>query len=188
MVTVEVVRACHYKAKPCGLCGMAKTNAVHRKPDKETPAECPFQRKLGCARCGRPKSHADHLGAPESFNAFAGRDPNVYRSMIDRWSPVLSELLEASGLPKGLERVEASGEVSFGDATERDQGNHRVIVEKALGDALVRGGWLVSDVWSRYTFGDLRLAEDGSNRTRLFVVPCEAVDLSRQVALDLGDG
>jgi hypothetical protein len=37
------------------------------------------------------------------------------------------------------------GEVSFGDGRERDQGNHRVIVEKALGDALVRGGYLPDD-------------------------------------------
>lgn len=167
-VELEIVRACHFKAKPCGLCGKPKSNAAHRKKD----GTCTFKRRNGCATCGLPKSHADHLGAPESFNAMAGRDPNVYRSIIEKWAPVLLELLEASGLPKGLDYVLVEGEVSFGDAVDRDAGNHRVMLEKVTGDALVRGGWLESDTWSRYEFGGLqRRDERGVSRTRLMLFP-----------------
>lgn len=167
-VEIVVLGECVYKAKPCGACGKAKTNPVHRKKG----GTCVFARKLGCATCGRPKSWVGHLGAPESFNAMAGRDPAIYRAAIDRWSEALAPLLASSGLPTGLNRVVVEGEVSFGDNTERDQGNHRVIVEKALGDALVRHGYLKADTWSRYEFGGLqRRDEPGVSRTRLLLFP-----------------
>jgi hypothetical protein len=65
------------------------------------------------------------------------------------------------------------GEVSFGDGRDRDQGNHRVIVEKAVvGDALVRGGFLPNDTWSRYEFGGLQWHDEpGVSRTRLLLFP-----------------
>lgn len=169
-VEITITGQCTYKRKPCGRCGKAKTNPVHRAPGKG--GTCEFQRKLGCASCGQAKAWVGHLGAPESFNVFAGRDPNVYRAAIDRWSEALGPLLDGSGLPRGLARVVAEGEVSFGDETERDQGNYRVIVEKALGDALVRGGFLPKDTWAFYEFGGLqRRDERGVSRTRLILFP-----------------
>lgn len=167
-VEVTILGQCVYKAKPCGLCGKAKSHPSHRKKD----GTCPFRRRLGCATCGQAKSWAGHLGAPESFNAMAGRDPNIYRAAVDRWAEALGPLLDASGLPRPLRRVTVEGEVSFGDGRERDQGNYRVIVEKALGDALVRGGFLLADTWSRYEFGGLqREDEPGVSRTRLMLFP-----------------
>ncbi len=169
-VAIEIVRVCHFKRKGCGTCGKPKSNAVHRKPDKG--GTCVFARRLNCANCGKPRSHADHMGAPESFNAMAGRDPNVYRQVISNWAPVLAAKLEESGLPKGLAGVLVEGEVSFGDAVERDAGNHRTMLEKVCGDALVRGAWLESDSWSRFEFGALqRRDERGVNRTRLVLFP-----------------
>jgi hypothetical protein len=143
---ITILGQCVYKMKPCGRCGRAKSHSSHRKKG----GTCPFQRRLGCATCGQPKSWAGHLGAPESFNAMAGRDPNIYRAAVDRWADALGPLLVSSGLPMGLGRIVVEGEVSFGDGRDRDQGNHRVIVEKAVGDALVRGGYLPNDTWSRY--------------------------------------
>jgi hypothetical protein len=172
-VEIEILGQCVYKMKPCGACGKAKSHPSHRKKG----GTCVFQRRLGCATCGKPKSWAGHLGAPESFNAMAGRDPNVYRAAVDRWADALRPLLATSGLPTGLERVVVEGEVSFGDGRERDQGNHRVIVEKALGDALVRDGYLPADTWSRYEFGGLqRRDEPGVSRTRLLLFPSAEVD------------
>lgn len=172
-VLVEITQVCHFKRKVCGLCGRPKSNTIHRKKNvEEGKAFCKFGRRNGCEHCGLPMSHADHLGAPDSFNVMAGRDPNVYRSILDRWAPVLMAELEASGLPKGLGYVLVEGEVSFGDAVDRDAGNHRVMIEKALGDALVRGGWLVADTWARYEFGGLQRREQrGVSRTRLTLFP-----------------
>lgn len=167
-VEIEIIRACRFKAKPCGLCGLPKSNAVHRKKD----GTCAFKRRNGCATCGEAKGHADHLGAPESFNVMAGRDPNVYRATVDRWAPVLREALDASGLPRGLAGVLVEGEVSFGDNVDRDCGNHRTMIEKVTGDALVAGGFLESDTWARYEFGGLqRRDEPGVSRTRLMIFP-----------------
>lgn len=167
-VELEIVRACAFKAKTCGRCGKPKSNPVHRKKG----GTCVFQRRNGCVHCGKAKSHPDHFGAPDSFNVMAGRDPQVYRQAIEDWGKVLTPHLETSGLPKGLGRVMVEAECSFGDKADRDHGNHRVMIEKALGDALQRGGWLVSDTWSRYEFGNLVRREDGRrNWTRLLLFP-----------------
>ncbi len=62
--------------------------------------------------------------------------------------------------------------MSFGDNAERDQGNYRVIVEKALGDALVRHGYLSKDTWSRYEFGGLQAVHTpGRSWLRLMIFP-----------------
>lgn len=172
-VEVVIEQSCHFKMKPCGLCGLPKTNKVHRKKNEaEGLPFCRFGRKNGCATCGLNKAHADHLGAPESFNVMAGREPNVYRAIVDKWRPVLIDALEASGLPKGLDRVMVEAEVSFGDNVKRDRGNYAVMLDKALGDALVAGGWLDDDEWTRYGFGELvRREVAGRNWTRLVIFP-----------------
>ncbi len=172
-VELVIERRCHFKAKPCGLCGLPKTNKVHRKKNAaEGKPFCAFSRRNGCASCGQAKAHADHVGAPESFNVMAGRDPNVYRSIVDKWRPVLIDALERSGLPKGLDGVMVEAEVSFGDNVDRDRGNYAVMLDKALGDAMVSAGFLASDAWARYGFGELqRRDEPGVSRTRLMIFP-----------------
>lgn len=166
-VELEIVRVCAFKAKTCGRCGKPKSNPVHRKKG----GTCVFQRRNGCVHCGKAKSHADHYGAPDSWNAMLGRDPQVYRQMVDTWAEVLRPRLEASGLPKGLGRLMVEGECSFGDGRKRDQGNHRGPLEKAVADAAVRGGYLIDDEWSRFEFGNLVRREDGGNWTRLMLFP-----------------
>jgi hypothetical protein len=64
----------------------------------------------------------------------------------------------------------------FPDRRRRDQGNHRFIVEKALGDALVAGGWLPDDTWEHYEFGGLAMrVERGESWTRLMLFPSGGV-------------
>lgn len=179
-VGLEVVRDCEWKAKPCGECEKAKTNAVHRPG---SPGYHPYKRRQGCARCGRPKNDPGHLGTPESFNIFASGSWEAYQTAKQRWHKVLVPLLVSSGLPHGLARVVVEGECSFGDARPRDQGNHRVVLEKALGDVLEHGdpdrgvgGWLPDDTWDRYEFGNLiRREEPGVNRLRLTLFPTLAL-------------
>lgn len=150
-VLLEHVRVCHFKKKP----------------------DADGHRRLGCARCQRPKHDPSHMGAPPSMNTFArSGDGFVYMNLKERWSALLRPLLDASGLPKGLAHVLVEGEATFPDRGRRDQGNYRVLIEKALGDVLVAGGWLPDDTWDHYEFGNLsRSHQPGVSATRLVLFP-----------------
>lgn len=149
-VELEIVRRCHFK--------------------KKAPVD--GKKRLGCDRCGAAKHDPVHLGAPESFNVFASSGWSVYQAAKKRWAVVLLPLLEQSGLPKELAGVMVEGEATFPDRAARDQGNYRVILEKALGDVLQEGGWIEADDWTRYSFGDLAYRyERGVSRTRLMLFP-----------------
>jgi hypothetical protein len=153
-VFIEHVRECHFKAKPT-----------------ETVAGRTVKRR-GCARCGRGKHDPAHYGAPPSLNVLGSGDPMAYQEAKRRWSAILHLLLEASGLPKGLEHVLVEGEATFPDRARRDQGNYRVLIEKALGDVLTAGGWLADDDWGSYEFGNLTYSyEKGVSATRLMLFP-----------------
>lgn len=147
-------------------------------------------RTRGCAVCARAKLHPDHLGAPTSFQAATGSGNQfAYQAMKKAWQQLLAEQLDRSGLPRGLAHVLAEGQCTFPDRHRRDQGNHRFMLEKALGDALVdgsplpdrggrelgepvEGGWLADDSWEFYEFGGLSaLYEKGVSRTRLVLFP-----------------
>lgn len=171
-VRIEVVRECHFKAKPCKECGRPK--AAHRPFDDVCEG---FRRQHGCARCGRNKSDRAHFGAPPSYNAIgSGRGTGaaalVGASLKQAWQALFREALGETSLPKPLGYVLVEGTVTFPDRGRRDQGNFRVVIEKALGDALVEGGWLDDDDWARYEFGQLSMrVEAGVSATRLVVFP-----------------
>jgi hypothetical protein len=168
-IEVDLTAECLYRAKPCGVCGRPKSNAVHKKG-----GECSFRRQNGCAVCGQPKNWEGHLGAPPSFNALGVGDTRAYLSMKKRLEAVFAKRLRAAGLrPCG--RIVVEGEATFPDRGRRDQGNFRVLLEKALGDALTAGGWLEDDDWTRYEFGGLAYRyEPGVSRTRLILFPSAA--------------
>lgn len=172
-VEIVLTRACDWKQKPCGQCGKPKSNAVHRKPDKG--GTCVFKRRLGCANCGLPKMHRDHFGQPPSMNIFGSGNPQAFQGIKAAWHDVLTDVLEASSLPKDLEHVVVEGEVTFPrrpNAMGPDQGNFRAPLEKILGDVLEAGGWLPNDNWERYEFGGLAYRyEAGVSRTRLLLFP-----------------
>lgn len=192
-VELSIEQVCHWKAKPCGECGKAKTNPVHRSPEKGVPPACVFKRKLGCANCGKPKNDVDHLGAPESFNLFASSSWSVYQTAKQRWAAALVPLLEETGLPKGLGHVSVEAVATFPVPAERDQGNFRAIIEKALGDVLEEEGYLPADSWDHYEFGGLQQeVVPGVSRTRLMLFPrAPAVPAPEPepaaLTLDLGD-
>lgn len=136
------------------------------------PYKSKGKRTRGCAVCNEAKTHRDHLGAPPSLNFFASNGYMVYRAHKDAWQTLLLEQLQQSGLPKGLGHVLAEGMATFPDRRQRDQGNHRFMLEKALGDALQAGGWLADDDWDHYEFGNLqRRYEKGVSSTRLMLFP-----------------
>jgi hypothetical protein len=77
--------------------------------------------------------------------------------MKEGWENLFGELLSKTSLPKAV-RITSVSRARSASAThrrDRDQGNHRFILEKALGDALQTGGWLLDDDWDSYEFGGL---------------------------------
>lgn len=102
---------------------------------------------------------------PPSLNRIAGRRWDFVREKR-RWQTDLGLLLMAEATPRGLARVEASAVLTFPTKRRRDEGNFRTLLEKALGDALVEGGWLPDDTPDRFTFGAVTFAT-GAARTTL---------------------
>ena len=174
-VYVEIKRDCHFKAKPCRACG--KPESAHQK-GRGIPGICDgMQRQQGCERCGRYKNDLAHFGAPPSFNAVSGGRGTGSAAMVaanlkKTWEQILREAIRPTGLPKDLGKVFVEGTIVFPDRGRRDQGNFRVILEKALGDVLVSEGHLSDDDWSRYEFGQLSMeVEPGVSATRLAIFP-----------------
>jgi hypothetical protein len=132
-----------------------------------------------CAECKRGKHTLPHLGYPESINVGgSGSDWFAWQNAKKMWQARFAELLEVSGLVRGLERVMVEGLICFPDRRARDQGNLRYPLEKFLGDALVNGGgfvdggWLRDDLWPRYQFGNLEACyEPGRAFVRLTLFP-----------------
>lgn len=172
-VFLEVRAECAaFRDKPCKACGLPKANRVHTP--KKT-ATCAFRGQRGCATCGRNKGDGAHFGAPPSINPLGSGDPRIWQGVKERWSEVLREALEASELPRGLFGVFVEGEAVFPTRAGRDQGNFRIILEKALGDVLAAGGWIADDTWDRYEFGNLvQRVEAGVSATRLMLLPRDA--------------
>jgi hypothetical protein len=102
-------------------------------------------------------------------------DHRAYQGLKHAWQETLTIALQESGLSRGLDSVMVEGLIGFPDRAERDQGNFRWLVEKALGDALQTGGWIESDCFfpvSRYEFGGLQAEHTpGRSWLRLMVFP-----------------
>lgn len=104
---------------------------------------------------------------PPSLNVIAGRGSRwAWSRAKRRWQTELGMLLLAERLPRGLQRVEVSAVLTFPTRRRRDAGNHRALVEKALGDALVEGGWLPDDTPEHFDFGAVTFAL-GHRRTTI---------------------
>lgn len=193
-VTIEVVRGCAFVAKPCATCGNQKANRIHRKKNQQEGLPyCPFRRQNGCAACGRNKGDRVHFGEPPSLNffSFSAKTGPMLSAAKQQWQAIFLDLLRETDLPLGLGRVYVSGTATFptdsrtrdGDYN-RDQGNFRVLPEKALGDALEEGGYLQSDGWDRYEFGDFgQRVVPGVSSTRLTIMPLPAINPNPQQEL-----
>lgn len=128
--------------------------------------------RRGCAVCDRARSAPQHLGAPPSLNIFGSGNRRVYQEWKKAWSDVFAELLRTSPLPRPVAHIQVEGRVCFPDRKARDQGNYRFLLEKALGDTLTAGGWLLDDDWSRFEFGNLAYVyEKGRSWTELVLFP-----------------
>lgn len=132
----------------------------------------------GCAVCRKAKYAVEHIGHSDTMGVLGSGNQFVYQNMKKGWMEALTLALSEVPLPRPCGRILVEGEMCFPTRVKRDQGNHRFIVEKALGDALQVGGWLEDDDWSRYEFGGLayRYEKDESwTRLLLFPQPVESL-------------
>lgn len=106
---------------------------------------------------------------PPSLNTIGTRGSHwVVARHKKRWQGAYEALLLSSTLPRGLERVEATASLRFPVRRRRDEGNYRWLIEKALGDALVNGGWLQDDTSAEFRFGRVEFEEEtGPARTTI---------------------
>lgn len=96
---------------------------------------------------------------PPSLNTIATRGNRwaVTRAK-KRWEGIFMVLLMekkasiAAPLPRRLTRVTAAAMLRFPTRHRRDEGNYRWMLEKALGDALQKGGYLADDTPEFFTF------------------------------------
>ncbi len=97
-------------------------------------------------------------GTPKSFNQIGYRSHwSVGRAEKQRWEGFLGIALMEARVPRKLKRVEATAALRFKQQRRRDSGNFRPLIEKALGDILVSGGWLEDDTADLYRFGEVEL-------------------------------
>lgn len=128
----------------------------------------------GCAKCGLAKVNVCHIGAPPSMNNHS-IDRQAFAVVKGAWQHAIGMALVESGLPRGLESILVEVRIGFETYVERDEGNLRWMVEKALGDTFVGGygykdpktkewvqvipgGWLSADsFWprKRYSMGNI---------------------------------
>jgi Holliday junction resolvase RusA-like endonuclease len=110
---------------------------------------------------------------PPSINTNAVRSHwRGFHSAKKKWQADLEVLLLAARLPRP---IPASGPVlvdvvlRFPDRRRRDSENFRPVLSKALGDALVNGGWLHDDTDEDWRLQVVRDLEPGPARTLITV-------------------
>lgn len=112
-----------------------------------------------CVQCDHVYSNIVHHGYPQSLNVGgSGFNIHVFQGMKQAWQRRFFTLMTEAEVPSPLSRVTAEGMIVFPDRIGRDQGNFKFLIEKALGDALQEGGWLVDDEFypePHYEFGGL---------------------------------
>lgn len=110
-------------------------------------------------RDGRPERVSLSIpGTPKSFNQIGYRSHwAIGQREKQNWQGWFALALMEQKVPRKLKHVEAKATLRFKQRRRRDSGNFRVILEKALGDALVEGGWLPDDTSDLYSFGAVDL-------------------------------
>jgi len=119
---------------------------------------------------------------PQSMNATAHAHWSVVRRAKQQLQRDLElVLLGAPGLPRPVPagRVEVTATLLVPDRRRRDEGNFRTPLEKALGDALVNGRWIVDDTPAHYRFGEAVFeVVRGVRATRLHISWGDAAQLA----------
>lgn len=104
---------------------------------------------------------------PPSFNV-AGMSGNRWQlnKIVREWRTSLGFAMMEAGLPRDCNLVIATATITFPSRRRRDAENFRVVLSKALGDALQDYGAIPDDTAEFYRLADVRLeVEAGVART-----------------------
>lgn len=108
---------------------------------------------------------------PPSINTNAVRSHwRGFHTAKKQWQGDLEKLFLASNLPRPLTStgpVQADVVLTFPDRRRRDSENFRPVLSKALGDALVNGGWLADDTDQDWRLQVVIAPERGPYETRI---------------------
>lgn len=86
------------------------------------------------------------------------------------WQDILVALMWEQKVKRPMRHAQATMRLRFPTKRQRDEGNFRVMVEKALGDALVIGQYIPDDTPEHYTFGPVQFEPDpGPKLTRIWL-------------------
>lgn len=107
---------------------------------------------------------------PKSLNRTVGGSPWTWRQAKASLQRDFEALLMAERIPRPVEHIAASAQLTFTTTRRRDEGNYRTLIEKALGDALTNGGWLADDTPEYYQFGGLTFTRAPRPATMIAVV------------------
>jgi hypothetical protein len=114
----------------------------------------------------------EHPAIPPSLNRLGSGNRFKFWRVKKEWGLIFQTALTEQNVPRGLGRVVAEAELIVPTRHRRDEGNFRFFLEKALGDALVVGGWLEDDDSTRFSFGAVRFTyEKGRSVTRIVLFP-----------------
>lgn len=106
---------------------------------------------------------------PPSFNV-AGMSGNRWKlaKIVKEWRETLGMAMIAAGVPRNCKRVIATATLTFPAKRRRDAENFRVVLSKALGDALQDRGVIPDDTAEFYRLADVVLeVQPGTSRTSI---------------------
>lgn len=104
---------------------------------------------------------------PPSFNETRYAHWRVASREKKKWQGIFELLLLQQKVPRGVGYVEAEARLRFPVRRRRDEGNFRTPIEKALGDALVNGRWILDDTEDFFRMGAVSLVDVGPLRTEV---------------------
>jgi hypothetical protein len=105
---------------------------------------------------------------PMSYNAQRYTHWRKVRRMNRPLVESLTLMLRNRGIPQPCAAIRAEAELTFPTLRRRDEGNFRTPLEKALGDVLVKEGFLTDDTPEQFRMGRVTFApHKGPAATRL---------------------
>lgn len=162
---------------------LEREHAFRKKPKDPVTGK----KRIGCAVCGQGERRKAHLGAPPSMNdGGSGMNRREFWQLKMAWMAVLREQIVASplgALEEPLPAVLVEVQMGFPTYQDRDEGNLRWMLEKALGDVLKDAGVIPADTFfpvRRYTMGNLDgVHSPGRSWLRLLIFETVAVSAPR---------
>lgn len=109
---------------------------------------------------------------PKSINKVGARGSwRAVHMQKKRWQTIMERHLMIAKIPRPLPRpLEVSASLKFPTLHRRDEGNYRAPLEKALGDALVNGGWMLDDTPEWWTFRRVYFDNERGPNTTLLIL------------------